>query len=60
MENILIRIVVNIFRSRLNDLLTREPPTTCEDLRHLLQELAAFQEEFQDAIHFVEDLSDLV
>lgn len=57
--DILINIAVNIFRSRLNDLLLREP-RTCEDLRNLQHELAAFQDEFQDAIHFVEDLSDLL
>ena len=58
--DILIGMAVDNFRSKLNDLLTREPPTSIVDLRSLLYELECLQDEFQDVIHFVEELSDQV
>ena len=58
--DILIGMAVDNFRSKLNDLLTREPPTSIVDLRSLPYELECLQDEFQDVIHFVEELSDQV
>ena len=58
--DILIGMAVDNFRSKLNDLLTREPPTTIADLRSLQYELECLRDEFQDAIHFVEELSNQV
>ena len=58
--DILIGMAVDNFRSKLNDLLTREPPITIADLRSLQYELECLRDEFQDAIHFVEELSNQV
>ena len=58
--DILIGMAVDNFRSKLNDLLTREPPITIADLRSLQYELECLRDEFQDVIHFVEELSDQV
>ena len=58
--DILSGMAVDNFRLKLNDLLTREPPTTIADLRSLQYELECLRDEFQDAIHFVEELSNQV
>ena len=53
-------MAVDNFRLKLNDLLTREPPTTIADLRSLQYELECLRDEFQDVIDFVEEVSDQV
>ena len=58
--DILINMAVDNFRLKLNDLLTREPPTTIADLRSLQYELECLRDEFQDVIDFVEEVSDKV
>jgi hypothetical protein len=55
-----VQIATTIFRSKLIEFLRRQP-LTLEDLRDLQRELGNFLlEDFQDAIHFVEDLSETI